>query len=183
MKTLKKLSLLPVLVLLFVGCDAIGDLLTITIKNVKMTRDVEISVNSSAVVGQNAPAASYPFTKTANVQISQTEELEEYLDNIKDITLNSITCNVNDIPQGVVESLTLKINPLNIEKSMNNITVDEDVNVNFTDEEFKTIANSLLSEKELEFVLTGMVSSTPVTFTVTVTVDANFKVKVLNDSK
>jgi uncharacterized protein YcfL len=183
MKTLKKLSLLPLIVLLLVGCDALGDLLTITIKNVKMTRDVEITVSTPAMVAQGVPAAGVAFSKSAKVQVSQTEELEEYLDNIKDVTLNSIICNVNGVNQGVVQSLKVTINPLNIYKEITNVTVGEDVNLNFTDDEFKSIANSLLSAKELEFVLTGIVSSTPVTFTVTVTVDANFKVKVLKDKE
>lgn len=185
MKTLKKLSLISLFVLLLVGCDALGDLLTITIKNVKMTKDIEISVTAPATVnGQQAPdVASYPFTKSATIQLSQTEELEEYLDNIKEITLNSIMCNVNDVTQGVVQSLSLTINPLNITKTIENVTVGEDVDVTFTAEEFKTISNSLLNAQQLEFVLTGNVSSRPVTFNVTVTVDANFKVKVLKDQE
>lgn len=185
MKTLKKLSLLPLLVLLLVGCDALGDLLTITIKDVKMSRDVEITVNTPAMVAQGAPAAGVPFTKSAKVQVSQSEDLEEYLDNIKDITLKSIICNVHGdgVNQGDVQSLKITINPLNIYKEITNVTLGQDVDLNFTDDEFKTIANSLLSQKELEFVLTGVVSKTPVTFTVTVTVNADFKVKVLKDKE
>ncbi len=179
MKTIKKLSLLPLFVVFLVGCDAFGDLLTFTIKNVEMTDDIDITVNTPAMVAQGAPAAAVPFSNSGKVQISQVEELEEYLDNIKGITLNSIYIKLTGISSGTVQSVKLTINPLNIYKEYTNITFGEDFNTNFTDEEFKAIANSLLTNKELEYVISGIVNSTPVTFKVTIKVNANFKVKVL----
>ncbi len=184
MKTFKKLLILPLVAMLFVGCDALGDLLTITIKDVKMTKDVEVTVNTpAAAASQKAPAvASVPFTKTATVQLNETEELLDYLDNIQEINLKSIICNIHgdNLVEGDVQSLSVTINPLGITKSIPNITLGQDEDVTFTNDEFNTIANSLLSSQQLEFVLNGTVSSTPITFIVSVTVEADFKVKVLN---
>lgn len=184
MKTIKKLSLVLVLALTFSGCDAIGDLLTIKITDVKMTKDVEITVNAPlAANGASVLATGKSFTQSAKVQISDSEELEEYLSNIKDIILDSITCKVYGVENGDVQSLKLTINPLNYVKEINTVVIDEVINIPFTDAEFKEIANALLDSKELEFVLEGVVNKTPLTFNISVTIDADFVVKVLKDKE
>jgi len=183
MKTLKKLSFVCVLVLFFSGCDALGDLLTVKIQNVSMSKEIEITVNSSSTVKKQAvnASAAIAFTKTATLQLSETDTLKDYLDNIKSITLKSVICNIHGVSNGIVTSLKLTINPLNISKTLSDIEVNKDLTVDFTTEELKSIADSLLQSKELEFVLDGVVNHVPVTFYVKVTANADFVAKVIKN--
>ncbi|HRZ97562.1 MAG TPA: hypothetical protein P5084_08400, partial [Paludibacter sp.] len=84
------------------------------------------------------------------------------------------------IQTGDLQSLKLTINPLNFVKTINPVVIDEEISVPFTDAEFKSVANSLLELKELEFVLEGVVSKTPLTFHIAVTFDSDYIVKILN---
>ncbi len=181
MKTIKKLSLVFALALIFTSCDAIKELADIKLKNQKISKDVEITVNAPQLSnGAGIIAAATPFTKTSTVKISESEELEEYLSKIKEITLNKITCKVHGVQSGDVQSLKLTVSPLNIVKTINPVVIDQEIEVPFTDSEFKTVAKQLLDLNELEFKLEGVVNKTPITFYILVTVDADFVVNPLD---
>jgi len=180
MKTIKKISLLVLLSISFLGCDKISDLATIDINDVdlKQTTDISVSGSQSAAPARVA-AASTQFTKIVTVQLSQNEELNKYLGNIKSISLNNIKCKVTGVNNGVVQSLSLTANPLNITKSISPVTVDVDLPVSFTDAELIQIASSLLTNQKLDMILAGTVSQTPVSFAITTTLNADFVVKVI----
>ena len=182
MKTIKQLSFVFALAIILTSCDAIGDLLTIKIKDVKMTKDVQIKVEAP-MTSKSAVAAvtGYAFTNTAKVQVSETEDLKEYLSQIKEIVLDSITCKVYGVENGDVQSLKLTVNPLNFVKTIDPVIINEEIYIPFTDAEFKSIASQILDYEELEFKLEGVVSKRPLTFNISVTVDADYVVKILND--
>ena len=178
MKTIKKISLLLLLSISFVGCDKVKDLLTLNIDDVDMTQTTEISVaGSTSAAPARVAAASTAFTKTATVQLSQNEDIKKYLDNIKSITLNTVMCKVTGVNNGVVQSLSLTA--ANVTKSLSPITVGVDMPVSFTNAELIQIASSLLTNQKLDLVLNGTVSQAPVTFSITTTLNADFVVKVV----
>ena len=180
MKTLKKIGLLLFVVITFIGCNKISDLLTINIDDVDLTQTSNISVTGTqSAVAPRVIAASTQFTKTATLQLSQSDDLKDYLDNIKSIKLNTVMCIVTGVDNGVVQSLSLTANPLDITKSLSTITVGVDMPVSFTDAELIKIAGSLLTNQQLEMVLKGTVSQTPVSFNITTTLNADFVVKVI----
>ena len=88
MKTIKKISLLLLLSISFVGCDKVKDLLTLNIDDVDMTQTTEISVaGSTSAAPARVAAASTAFTKTATVQLSQIEDIKKYVRRISIFTL------------------------------------------------------------------------------------------------
>ena len=86
MKTIKKISLLLLLSISFVGCDKVKDLLTLNIDDVDMTQTTEISVaGSTSAAPARVAAASTAFTKTATVQLSQIEDIKKYVTKVASI--------------------------------------------------------------------------------------------------
>ena len=180
MKTIKKISFLLLLSISFLACDKISDLATIGIDDVDLTQTTDITVSGSlSAAPARVAAASTQFTKIATVQLSQNEDLKKYLGNIKSITLNTVMCKVTGVNNGVVQSLSLTANPLNITKSISPITVGVDMPVSFTNSELIQIAASLLTNQKLDLILAGTVSQTPVSFAITTTLNADFVVKVI----
>ncbi|MDO9154988.1 MAG: hypothetical protein Q7U47_14985 [Paludibacter sp.] len=180
MKTLKKISLALGIVLIFTGCDVFSDLLTITIKDVKITKKFDFNITPLLKTnGDRVISGSYQFADSATVQLNQSDTLKNYLEHIKSVKIDSITCKLTGVESGVIQSLELTVRPLNITKSLNNPEPNSELYVSFTDEEFKSIANALLASQELKFILKGVVNKAPVTFSVAVTVDADFVVKII----
>ena len=179
MKTFKKLSLVILLIVGLVACDAIKDMATLDIDNVKISKVVDISATAAEQGnGMKAPADGISFTKTAKVSLSSVTELKDYLTLIKSMNIDSVSVELQDVAPGIVKSLSLNVNPLNYDKTVTGIGINKPLSVSFTAAELKTVSDALLKNKELEFVLSGTVSE-PVDFKIKLTVYSNFVVKVL----
>lgn len=163
---------------LFTGCDEVDELTEFDIReNFSTTINVNLPNDSQ---GQEASINEF-----ASIDISDYPEIEDNLNLVESISINSITYEIDNY-SGIVGAIvtnasftfngdTISIEDLNLEESDANNTIYE-----LNDEvAFNSISQMLLNSSELSFGVTGTVSGTPVSFDVKVNFDITVTVDVL----
>lgn len=181
MKITKKISLLLVVILTTFSCDEIDELTEFDI-NEGFSTSFNIDLPN---LGEGMPAS---IDETATIDISSVEEIQNNLDLIQNVTINSLTYEIRDFvgAEGAegetITEASLSFNGTSISVSDINLQESDDTNTVYEIEDttlFNSIANGLKNNPVIIASVTGSVNATPVKFDVIVNLDVTLKIDVL----
>ena len=176
MKNLANLLLL--FVLGFSSCDKINDLNTKEISNVEISETVLIEADVIKSTQVKTGETEVPFTKTLTLDLNSISEIQDYLSHLEDMDIKSITCRITDLGEGLISSLQVSIPALQYTVDVSSLKTYEDLEIAFTSDQLKEIANSLLEDQRLVIVLSGTVEQAE-SFNIKTTALADIEVEIL----
>jgi hypothetical protein len=168
----KNIALFFAIAFLLSGCSWIGGLFT---KDINTDLEVDIPVN--AVGTKSAPEIAVQYTAHEILDLANNADLEEHLENIKEINLNDVRISVGGLTSGqVVTTLSVK-DVTNIIATHSNITPETGLfSPDFVDENnLYKAADKLYENGSIDLTVTGDISG-PMAFLVHLTFDATIKV-------
>lgn len=170
-----KLVLVAVAILGMIACD---DLATVNI-DTTVSKDVTVDVEAPSV--KNEGLNAYSFYKADTIDISENEDLEEYLDNIKELDIYSATCSLNGIPQGEeISELTISAVDAGLSVTLNNITENNrSINLDVSGSVLKALGEQLLTYEKMLISVSGFSSYAPMTLTVSLDFETTVKAGAL----
>ncbi|MEP5255609.1 MAG: hypothetical protein ABJQ39_11165 [Winogradskyella arenosi] len=178
MKTTAQLTAILLLMVTTFSCDDLDEL---TEFNVTDDFTTTISVSAS----EDSEGQPQSITQSATLDISSNQDIQDNIDLIQDITLNSLTYEITNytgiedatLTEGSLtfgtESITLE--NINLEQSDidNTIYTISDVSL------LNAIATDLENNTVVSILVSGTVNATPVVFDVIVTFDVTATIDVL----
>ncbi|MGZ2371193.1 hypothetical protein ACXR6G_15550 [Ancylomarina sp. YFZ004] len=171
-------SVLVLLILGFSSCEKINDLNTKEISNVEISETVIIEADVIKSAQVKVSDTEVPFTKTLTLDLTSISEIRDYLSHLEDMDINSFTCRITDLGDGLISSLQVSIPALQYTVALTSLETYEDLEIAFTSEQLKEIANSILEDQNLTIILSGTVEQAE-TFNIKTTVLADIEVEVL----
>lgn len=178
MKFPSKITCLLLMIFTIFSCDKVDEL-----TDFDVTSDFEATVNVNLI--EDSEGASIGFEKSKTINIASNEEIEENLDLIEEVSINSFTYQFMNYegPDGgtlsdasiTVAGVTIAIDDVDIDAASSAGTVYalEDTSL------IEAIANTLKDNPEVTITLAATISSSPVSFDVTATLDATVTIDVL----
>jgi hypothetical protein len=171
-----RILLFMVMVFTLTSCEALKDLFSVEVETTLET-DIPVEVLASGNPLKSAGADVYTFSTTGTLTLDENEDLEEYLDVIESITIESVEITVQGLSRDQeIESLTLSVEGIGTLVELTNITSSSGT---FTPEISSTLLDqvcaSLETEKQITATVTGTSNYAPLQFTVQLSVDVVVK--------
>ena len=178
MKITKKISFLLLVMITAFSCDDLDELTEFDI-----TEGFSTSFNIDLPdLGEGLPAS---ISETATIDISSVQEIQNNLDLIQNIAINSLTYEIRDftgVEGATVTEASLSFNGTSISVSDINLQESDDNNTVYEIEDLtllNSIASALQNNPVITGTITGSVNATPVTFDVILNLDITVTVDVL----
>lgn len=164
MKT--KMSLFLATAVLFAGCDLIKDAAEVTIST-ELTADVPVVIAGKKSAEATSGLNAIDFSKSQELTLASNEDIEPYLDKIREINLKSLVITVSGLGEGqVINSVSLDVTGVGNIFTQTNISA---ANSSFTPSiaagKLDQVAAKLLSDKKITLTISGNASG-PMTFIV-----------------
>jgi hypothetical protein len=179
MKT--KMFLLFAVIPVFAACELLEDAATITIST-ELKADIPVAiVSSGAKSGDQAGGVNaIDFSKSQDLMLSANDDIEPYLDKIKEVNLNSLVVTISGLGEGqTINSVALDVTGVGNIFTQTNITMTSN---SFTPAIAEGILDQvgakLFSDKKITLTLSGNASG-PMTFTVGLNFDTDIVANVL----
>lgn len=171
-------STLFIFILGFSSCDKLDELNTKTIEDIEISETILIEANALKSTQIKSGETDVTFSKTLTLDLNNIKEIQDYLSHLENMNLKSFTCKITDLGEGLISSLQVSIPELNYSVDVTSIQTDKALQINFTVEQLKEIANSLLEDQSLKIVLSGTVEQA-VDFSIKTTALADIEVEIL----
>ncbi len=150
--------------MLFQSCD---DLLDVNF-------DAEFSTNMNIDVAETK-ADGYAFSESRTLNITDDDEVEKYIDRIKDLEITEIECALTGIPIGEsLPELSVKVVELNMQIDLTDITENSTFILPVTDALLKSLGNYLKENHQSTITVFGTSTYAPMVLGVKLT----YKTKV-----
>jgi len=164
MKT--KMTLLLVTVLLFTGCDWLKDLGEITIST-DLTLNIPVAVSGTKSADAVAIVPSYNFSSSLDLELGDNEEIEPYLEKIREINIKSLVVTVNGLGVGqTINTISLEVTGVGVICTQTNITSANNTFTPVIDQvKLDEAGAKLKADKKITVTVSGNVSG-PMTFIV-----------------
>ena len=175
MKALKNISLLLVLAIFSFSCDELDEL---TEEDINTGFNTTLNVN----VGAMDPLT---YTQTETIDLANNPDIQNALDLIQDIRINSITAqvsNYNGAAGIMVTNASFQFDNINVSVADIDLQSYDDNNtmIEISDSsQLNAIANALQADNEIIVTVSGTVDGSPVNFDVIVTLDVTVTIDVL----
>jgi hypothetical protein len=177
-KISSKLGVLLLMIVSLWACEEIDEL-----SEFDITEDFSTTYTINLPEDSNGMPQS--FTQVETVNIASNQQIQDNLDLIQDVTLNSLTYEISDftgVEDAVVSEASLSFADITIAIADIDLQASDDTNTVYTisnSEQLNAIANALETNNEITATVTGTVSATPVTFDVIVNLDVTVTIDVL----
>ncbi len=180
MKITKKISFLLLVMITAFSCDELDELTEFDI-NEGFSTSFNIDLPD---LGEGMPAS---ISETATIDISSVQEIQDNLNLIQSISVNSLTYEIRDFTEdsaegAIVTEASLSFNGSSISVSDINLQESDDNNTVYEIEDLtllNSIASALQNNPVITGTITGSVNATPVTFDVILNLDITVTVDVL----
>lgn len=174
MKT--KLVLLISAVVLLSGCDWIGDLFGVKIPTNLL---LDIQVAATGEKSSVATEATVNFSAFNTLSLATNKDLQEYLDNINSIDLNSLEITITGLVPGIViNTISLDAEGIGTICTQTNITSENNkFKAAVNEDKLQETAAALLDDQAVTFTVHGTVSG-PIAFIVKLDFEAVIKAGV-----
>ncbi len=167
--------IIPVIILLFFGCDKIKEVSTVDIET-DLEKDLIFSISETD-----------PSSVNENFSISATDntEIARYRENIREITINRVYYQVIEYSgtENVLLTGTLELGPIDIQVEDLNLNAmyntGQENELDLFETELRQLADDLDVKDKVDGSLTGNVSDKPLTFAVRLIMDVEFRAAVL----
>lgn len=178
MKIKTKLSVLLLVMITAFSCDDLDELTEFDI-----TEDFTTTYNIS--VPEDSEGMPQSFSESATIDIAENEEIQDNLDLLQDVTLNSLSYEVANFSGAQDATLTeatlnfgsvsISISNINLQQSDIDNTIYEIADTSL----LNAIADALENNIAINASVTGTVSATPVVFDIIINLDVTATVDVL----
>jgi len=178
MKIKTKLSVLLLVMITAFSCDDLDELTEFDI-----TEDFTTTYNIS--VPEDSEGMPQSFSESATIDIAENEEIQDNLDLLQDVTLNSLSYEIANFSGTQDATLTeatlnfgsvsISISNINLQQSDIDNTIYEIADTSL----LNAIADALENNIAINTSVTGTVSATPVVFDIIINLDVTATVDVL----
>ena len=163
MKT--KVTLFLAAVLLLTGCDLFKDAATITIPT-DLTVDVPVVAIEKKSADLVSDVNAIDFSGSATLSLADNPDIADYLEKIREVTLEKVVITVNELGSATVNTITASVANVGTLGTQTNVTSTNNSFTPTVDQSVYDAAEArLLDDKQITVTVTGNVSG-PVTFTV-----------------
>ena len=175
-----KLLIIASAVFEFIACDDLGT----TKIDTTLSKTLTVNVSESVQAGANFNStddAMYSFYEVDNIDLSENDDLNKYLDNIDEMEVYKVTCKLNGLSAGqVINELTVFSSTIGLSISLFNITeFNNAIELEVSAALLKKIGEHLLQYEELEVGVSGYVTVAPLVFTVELSFETKVKAGIL----
>ncbi|RED47090.1 hypothetical protein DFQ10_101871 [Winogradskyella eximia] len=178
MKIKTKLSVLLLVMITAFSCEDLDELTEFDI-----TEDFTTTYNIS--VPEDSEGMPQSFSESATIDIAENEEIQDNLDLLQDVTLNSLSYEIANFSGAQDATLTeatlnfgsvsISISNINLQQSDIDNTIYEIADTSL----LNAIADALENNIAINASVTGTVSATPVVFDIIINLDVTATVDVL----
>lgn len=179
MKIQKSIALALTLIFVsFYSCDELDELTDFDINE-----DFNTTINVS--VSEDSEGNPATLNETATISITSNQDIQDNLDLIQDVTINSLTFKIDNYvgaEEVTVTSATLNFGDTTIAVADIELKTSDDNNTVYNIAEasqLNAIGNYLESNPTLTITLTGTISSTPAEFDVIVNLDTTVTIDAI----
>ncbi|OZV69214.1 hypothetical protein [Winogradskyella aurantia] len=178
MKISSKLGVLVFIIVSLWACEDIDEL-----SEFDITEDFNTTYTINLPEDSNGMPQS--FTQVETINIASNQQIQDNLDVIQDVTLNSLTYEISEfsgVESAVVSEASLSFADITIAIADIHLQASDDTNTVYTisnSEQLNAIANALENNNEITGTVTGMVSATPVTFDIIVNLDVTVTIDLI----
>ncbi|MBN1822065.1 MAG: hypothetical protein JXR31_00910 [Prolixibacteraceae bacterium] len=173
-------SRILVSLLMILAITACDDLLTVKIDTtLETTLPVVVSPDGLAI--KSTSADSYTFTKTGTLALDENDDVVDYLDKIKSITIENIDAQVFGLGSGeVIESLSLSVTGVGTIVTITNITsTSGPLNPSISQSDLDLIGSKLKTDQQITATVNGTSNYAPMSFNLELAFDAVIKAGAL----
>ena len=156
------------------GCDAI-------------TTDFDTNLNKTIlaevaeVKSGTKDAVTYPFNATETLNIRDNSKINDYIDRLKSINVNSITCTFTGIPSGeTVTELNISIPSAGMEITLTDIDNATQLTLDVSPQLLDAISKRLIDTHEITIEISGMSTYAPMTLSTLMNFAVTVKARVLD---
>lgn len=178
MKIKTKFSFVLLIMTVVFSCDELDELTEFDV-----TEDFSTSINIS--VPEDSEGMSQTFSESATIDIASNQEIQDNLDLIENVSLNSLTYEISNFTgaEGAIiteasvsfNGSSISVSDINLQESDTNNTIYEIADSTL----LNNIANALENNPEITLSVTGNVNATPVTFDVIINLDVTVTIDVI----
>ena len=176
----KKISLLLAMILVLSGCNWIKDLAEVEFSTDLML-DIPVTVTGTKSADQAKALNASNFSASLDLKLEDNEDIEPYLEKLRNIDLNSVMITVNGLTSGqTINTLTLEAAGVGIIFTQTNISNE---NNSFTPEadaaKLLQAGEKLKNDRKLTVTVSGTANS-PMVFNVNLIFDADITAGALD---
>jgi hypothetical protein len=174
-RTIFFLALAPVLIIIN-GCD-------------KFTTDFDTNLNKTIqadVVATQAKSGilevvTFPFNATDVLEIKDNSKINDYIDRLKEINVNSITATFTGIPAGqTISELSISMPSVGVVINLTGIENNSQVTLDVNQEYLNAISGRLLDTHEITIEISGRSTYAPMTLSTLMSFAVTVKAKVID---
>jgi hypothetical protein len=159
MKSKISLMMFVAIVLILNSCDDVLD----------FDFDANFNTNMSIDVAETK-SDGFDFSATENLNIKDDDEVEKYINKIKNLEITRIDCTLTGISQGAtIHALTVKVEELNLQVTLNNLTENQTLSLPVDAALLTALSDHLKTNHEATITVFGISSDAPMTFGVKLT--------------
>jgi hypothetical protein len=159
MKSKISLMMFVAIVLMLYSCDDVLD----------FDFDATFNTNMSIDVAETK-SDGFDFSATENLNIKDDDEVEKYINKIKNLEITRVDCTLTGIPQGAtIHELTVKVEELNLQVTLNNLIENQTLSLPVDAALLTALSGHLKTNHEATITVSGTSSDAPMTFGVKLT--------------
>lgn len=165
---------------LLFSCDKIEEANTVDF-NTSMSVDIPVLVTQPAAVATKSAGEDYNFSASGTYSLSENDDVSEYLNKIKSISITGLNIMFKGIAEGEeIISIDVEVEGVGVLFSLSNVTSTSSIQSPTVDNEKLTAAaNKLSSTKSITIKVSGTTNTAPMDFTVEVDFDLYVEAKVI----
>jgi hypothetical protein len=160
---------------LFSSCDETIDFDT-NLETTILADVVEQTAKSSL-----KEAVTYPFSASKELDVTENSKVNDYIDRLNEITINSITCTFSGIPEGQkVTALTISIEAASLIITLEDIADGNSVTLDISPQLLNTVSELITDNHKITIDVSGFSTYAPMTLSTLVSAAATVSAKVVN---
>lgn len=150
-----------------------------------LTTDIDTSISKTILIPVPADdtrkSTHGEFVSVDTISLKDDKNLEQYIDNIKDVVINGVTYDLSIDPDAlVIETLTLTIENTSFTYTISNVTAATTLTeLGVTTEMLAEISEYLLTNGEIIVHTSGRTNASPATITLKLDLDTTVSASVI----
>ena len=177
MKKLRILGMLLVVLIILGGCDSITtdfdtNLRTTILADVQLPAEVKSTLKD---------VTTYSFNASQKLDIKDNSKINDYIDRLKEINVQSITCTFTGIPSGeTITELNISIQSVALDLALENLENGISVTLDVSNHLLNAISNELTDKHEITISVSGESTHAPMTLSTLMDFQVSVTARVLD---
>lgn len=126
-------------------------------------------------------AATYPFSATEVLDIKDNSKINDYIDRLKEIEVQSIKCTFSGIPAGeTITEFNISFSPVGINITLENITSGASVTLDVSPQLLDNISKQLTDNQPITINISGQSTYAPMVLSTLIDIPVAVTARVLD---